>query len=83
MKPFGLAVAALSMAINVGAVVFYLRQLAALLGPAQVSANIVCIGAIFAWLLWIRPGWVKLTAFAYAERLLGAIEQLEQGDSAA
>ena len=76
MKPIGLAMTALGLAAIV-AVPF--------LEPAARSEERLGLGAVTAgidlflvlgWLFVIKPGWVRLAAEAYAERLLEACERL-------
>ena len=44
--------------------------------PAASIALVLTLGFSLVWVVFIRPDWVKTTAFAYADRLLGAVETL-------
>lgn len=75
MKPLGVTLA-IASAIAIGARLYLDFRLE--LGPEPtrvVSAGVAVVLGV-GWLFWFTPSWVRLTADAYAERLLGALEEL-------
>jgi hypothetical protein len=40
------------------------------------AVGVINFLVLLAWIFWITPNWVKLTADAYADRLLGALSSL-------
>lgn len=76
MKPVAIALAVAS--VLTGTVVIAIR----LYNQSSVSAvsfgALGCIiGLLCFWILWCDPGWVRLAAFAYAERLLASIDAMD------
>ena len=75
MKPLGVTLA-IASAIAIGARLY----LDVHLDLAPESTHAVSMGVVgvlgAGWLFWFTPTWVRLTADAYAERLLGALEEL-------
>lgn len=47
-----------------------------LLGAIDLVAAIVNVALLLTWVFWFTPGWVKIVALAYAERLLASCEEL-------
>ena len=75
MKPLGVALAVGSAAAIAARLYLDVRS-NVVLEPTRVVS--MCVVGVLAagWLLWFTPSWVRLTADAYAERLLGALEKL-------
>ena len=75
MKPLGATFAIVS-AIAIGARLYLDLRLNVGPEPIRVVGMgvVVVLGA--GWLFWFTPSWVRLTADAYAERLLGSLEDL-------
>lgn len=42
----------------------------------SVAAGVVILLLLVGWIVWFTPNWVRTTADAFAERLLGALENL-------
>ena len=75
MKPLG-ATLAIASALAIGARLYLDVHLDIGLEPARlVSAGVTLVLGV-GWLFWFTASWVQLTADAYAERLLGALEEL-------
>lgn len=74
MRATGIVVASMGLVVSILAGIWFIHS-----GNNQV-APWVCAGAILLLLLWwiftIRSDWVKVPAFAYAERLLESTENL-------
>ncbi len=75
MKPIGITMAAAgTIAVALLILLDYRRHLA--LPPLVIVCEVGNLLVLFGWLLWITPQWIKITADAYAERLLAACEDL-------
>ncbi len=89
LKPYGLALAAVATAASW--VLFILSTGlptaeswldTVIMNPDRVTATRL-VGSVFnttavaLWLFFITPGWVRIAAEAYAQRLLGALDRLE------
>jgi len=76
LKRYGVASSALGFLANAGVLVAHYLFGTAVSLPTQLAA--VAINGLLAsvWLFVVRPDWVRTTAFAYAERLLAAIDAL-------
>lgn len=74
MKPAGLILAA--GGLIAAAIPIYLVR-ADTIPPVAVAASALNAALLIWWLLRIRPDWVRMAAFAYAERLLAACELLQ------
>jgi hypothetical protein len=67
LKPLGLVLAALASVAAVGAVCWHHGQDHQPLAGASAAITVLML---VAWVFWINPGWVRITAQAYAERLI-------------
>jgi len=76
LKPIGIAVAAVSAALVGALIVVTVRVNRADLPALAVAAGGAHVAMLLAWVLWFTPDWVKATAEAYAERLLGSCDSL-------
>ena len=75
MKPVGVALA-VGSAIAIAARIYTEAGSSIEPEPIRVVSMGVVIVLVAGWLFWFTPAWVKTTADAYAERLLGALEKL-------
>ena len=75
MKTLGTFIA-LAAATAVGVLIY--RNILAGVTPAPltIAAAATVLALFVGWLAWFTPVWVKTTADAFAERLLGALEHL-------
>lgn len=78
LKPYGIALAAIGTA---GAAVNLIRfhhgpELGLAIGCTAVSAILLLF-----WLFWVNPGWVKIPARAYAERLLESALRMAKAEA--
>jgi hypothetical protein len=77
LKPYGIALAAIGTA---GAAINLVRfHEGAQLGLAIACAAVSVILLLF-WLFWVNPGWVRIPARAYAERLLESALRMEKAE---
>lgn len=78
LKPIGVGIALLST-IATGFALYFQQGLALILeSPVLLGATVLNALFVIGWLVCIRPSWVKMTAFAYADRLLATCEVLQQ-----
>ena len=75
MKPIGVALA-VGSAIAIAARSYLEADSIIEPEPVRIVSMGVVVVLVAGWVLWFTPSWVKLTADAYAERLLGALEKL-------
>lgn len=80
MKPTGLAVALIACALSCLSGYRHFHSENPLLAPWACSA--ICAAFILWWLFVVKAEWVRIPAFAYAERLLESIENLGRARSA-
>ena len=75
MRTIGICTALLGVALTASAGIwFYMHNKA--VSPYMAVCLGVNISSLFLWVLVIKPSWVKTSAFAYARRLLEAIEEI-------
>ncbi len=75
LKPLGLIISS----ISVLAILFLLFNSITSdieIRPILLICGVINLLLVFVWIFWIRPSWVKITADAYAERLLDACDKL-------
>ncbi len=75
LKPIGLLSSALSLMTS-GAQVLYQFRTAHHTSPLALSAVLIDAVLLLVWAGWITPNWVRITADAYAERLLSSVENM-------
>lgn len=75
MKPLAVLLATAS-AVAIGTLLY--QDIAAGIRPqpVAVAGGAVVFALVVGWIGWFTPAWVKITADAFAERLLGALENL-------
>lgn len=75
LKPLGTISSFVSLLASVAQVIYQLR-LVHHASPLAISAVVIDASLLWAWTSWITPAWVRITADAYAERLLSSLEQV-------
>ncbi len=75
MKPLGI-VASISGTISVAVLVVLNHLGGVATAPLVFACGSGCLLFLVGWVSWFTPRWVKITADAYAERLLAATESL-------
>jgi len=73
MKPLGIVFCVVGLLIGASAVAVHIWA-HALVSPVSYGALACTLLLLSFWVFWCSPGWVKLTADAYAERLLAAAD---------
>jgi len=76
MKAIGMSFSALASVAMAGAIYFNASQPASSTPPATYACGGINLFLLLCWLLCITRNWVKTAADAYAERLLGASDDL-------
>lgn len=76
MKPMGLALATLGAVVVCGLLYVNYRATQTLTPPLAVVSGIGNLLLVYGWVFLITPSWVKITADAYAERLLAASDEM-------
>jgi hypothetical protein len=69
LKPFGIALATVGTA---GAAINFARFRDGPHVGVAVASTAVSVTLLLFWIFWVRPGWVRIPAQAYAERLMEA-----------
>ena len=76
LKPFGVAISAGgAVALGLRLYLDFSTQLSVL--PLTVVFELLNVLMLAAWLFWFRSSWVMIPAYAYADRLLDALDILE------
>lgn len=76
---WGMKVVALPLALGSAAavgVLWYQRAAGSSPDAVSVAAGVAILLLLVGWIVWFTPNWVRTTADAFAERLLGALENL-------
>ena len=76
-KYFGVALSGTAF-MGAGGLIFVdscIRELGLNL-PAVASAALVATLFLVTWIVWITPDWVRVTGFAYADRLLESCDRI-------
>lgn len=76
LRPYGIGTSLVGFLANAGVIAAHVLMGIDVSVPTQAAAASVNGLLAMIWLFAIRPDWVKTTAFAYAERLLAAVETL-------
>lgn len=76
MKPVALVIVFISLLIHILLVTSLLTEFSKV-QPKDIGFLIVLIVILFFWLFIVKRDWVKLTAFAYAERLYESLNELK------
>ena len=74
LKPLGLAVAMLCIAMNAGALYLYQHDEASSLNPMGVVSLVLSLLAAVGWLILVGPSWVRDAADAYSKALLASCD---------
>jgi len=48
--------------------------------PTAIACGVINLAMFLSWAIWFTPSWVRIAAFAYADRLLAACETLKSGN---
>lgn len=48
------------------------------IAPPSLAGEAIITAVLLFWIKWVNPDWVKMAAFAYAERLLATVEHLQK-----
>jgi hypothetical protein len=78
LKPFGIAIAAIGTA---GAAVNLFRFHEGTQLGLAIACTIVSALLLLFWLCWVNPGWVRIPAKAYAERLLESALRMAKAET--
>ena len=76
LKPWGISASTIGFVTNAGVVLTHTACGFAASLPILLAAGALSGLALLVWIVRVDPDWVKTTAFAYADRLLAASEQL-------
>lgn len=77
MKPFAIILSITGIAIC-GFFIWFNRRHSGVFSTDLIVAVLLNLLILMFWVFWINPGWVRIPANAYAERLLEACDQLEE-----
>lgn len=77
MRVLGIGASSLGVLASTGAGIWFLRN--ATLQPMPWVCAGICATFLFWWAFVVKSSWVKVPAFAYAERLLESVEKLPTG----
>lgn len=81
LKPVGAVIAAVAAGLTAGRLLLD-PGLKGIAGPGgglvPVVCGSVCLLLLLVWLFCVTPGWVRTAAEAYADRLLAALDSLEE-----
>jgi hypothetical protein len=75
MKPMGVVLCVIGFALGLAAIVIH-GQTHVAVSPISYGGAACTLALLAFWIIWCSPGWVKLSADAYAERLLAASDTL-------
>jgi hypothetical protein len=75
MKPMGILLSTIGIIFGSAAVVIHV-QAHTVVSPISYGGLACTLALLIFWTVWCSPGWVKLAADAYAERLLAAPDAL-------
>lgn len=75
MRPLGLALASIGLVAL--AVLFGWQVRANVVNPTTIACLAMTVLLLLGWIFWFTPGWVRIPAEAYAERLLASCDVLE------
>ena len=76
MKPVGITLCILGLLLGLSALAIHIKA-DATVSPISYG-GLVCTLALFIfWIMWCNPSWVRLSADAYAERLLAATDTFD------
>ena len=71
MKPVGIFLSVVGLFLGLAAIFIHTHAHAAI-SPVSYAGTVCTIALLVFWIVWCSPGWIKLSADAYAERLLAA-----------
>ncbi len=75
LKPFGITTSA-AATVAVAILVVLNTRSGTAPSPTVYLCSLLNLLLLFVWLAWINPAWVRISADAYAERLLASCEKL-------
>ena len=75
LRPYGIAFAVIALGVALGALAGE-TQLGVAYTIALFGALAIDVAALVFWVVFVSPEWTRVAADAYAERLLGAADQL-------
>ena len=78
MKPLGLTTSMVSTCAVAAIVVLEVRT-GRVPSPTAIACGVINLAMFLSWAIWFTPSWVRIAAFAYADRLLAACETLKSG----
>ena len=73
MKPVGIILSVVGLLLGLAAIFIHLRA-SITVSPVSYAGAACTIALLGFWIVWCSPDWIKLSADAYAERLLAALE---------